>query len=173
MLNFGKYKGYILDDITDINYIKYLSDYDFYVHCEVKDSEDDHECGTYCSFKIIIQDKSEILLDSYLSSEHYYINKYPNYKLWSQLFSTNNKIEQIGIIFKNKEYFNNININPIMKVYDDDMSIFYLRLYHEDVINQVRDYLKNNRLCIFCINKLKPTNYLFHKKCYNYILKEY
>lgn len=154
MLSFGKYKGSNIKDIRNYEYIKYLSNY--YINIQCINNNNDHICNEKCLYNIDYSDTSDKYLDYYLQNKEYYIKNWPNDKLWVSLLSTDNKLEKMKLIYDNRSYFYEAAPNELMKYYESShMSIFYLKLYHDDIINQTRKFLKENNICIWSSNKFE------------------
>jgi hypothetical protein len=136
MLPFGKYAGKFISEINDIIYIRYLSQYNYYV------SDD----------KIIVSDAFSDSLDTILMNKEAYESRYEsiygvkNEKLWKLIESASNDIEKIKIIYKHRKYFELMfNFNKEL-----DFSNFYLVLYQNNIIEEARVYLRNNCICLHC-----------------------
>jgi hypothetical protein len=178
MIKFGKYKGKLINQINDHDYIKFLSNYDYEV------------CDDECQYKVCIFDRHMERLDSILLNKDAYINYWKcidesKNDVWNELEFITNSIEKIRFIYNNREYFDYEN-TKWMNNRSGKFATFYLILYHLDIIQEVRNYLKNNKICLHCGIKMpvigsNRTNgadhddwetRMFHKKCFKEIIND-
>lgn len=157
MLTFGKYRGKTIDQIKNHGYIKYLSNYDYGLYC-TKNIEHD-KCDDTCQFRLGIYDRHLQYLNHIFLNKEAYISYWNDIdtnknRIWNELEQINDKIEQIRLIYNNRDYFNYETIKWLTSQ-TRKFSTFYLILYQSDTIQEVRKYLTDKRICLHC-GKIMP-----------------
>lgn len=200
MINFGKYKGkHFTEILDDHDYIKYLSNYHYGCCCTSLEPNHD-ECDDDCQYKVLVSDKHLYELDSIMTQKDFWIRywnhinedgKYseeeiinPKNNIWNELEQISNDMEKIRIIYNNRDYFE-IECIKWQLNQNGTFATFYLILHHPEIIQDTRQYLIQNKICLYCGITMPPigssringadhndwSSRMFHKKCYKELLK--
>lgn len=198
MINFGKYKGKYINEINDYDYLKYLSNYDYGMYCVTDLDNPEHDCDDDCQYKISVDDRHLRELDHIILNKESYVtywNHVDENNKWSKEELINSKnniwneleqledIDKIRLIYNNQEYFDYGSLKWI-HAQNKTFGTFYLVLNYPDIIQEVRKYLVDSKLCLYCgykmpvigskiINGADHDDWetrMFHKKCFKEIL---
>ena len=134
---FGQYKGIKFDNIP-INFKKFYADYTIKNNCSCLDDWLECICE-YPTFEREIVNKSEDVADSILHNVELPDN-----------------VHKLQLALNYSKYLEK-------KLYDREVPCICLRLYFADFINEVRNYLKKNKICILCFNPCDKNEY--HIEC--------
>lgn len=175
-LDFGKYKNKSIDDIFKIDpfYLKYLCCYVFYY--DYDDKQINISNIVYTKLEEIIGNKESYIQQCTFLKKLQKLN-ISSIKWWDFL-ETLSKRKQIKLIYENKEEFDlfqsSFSYKPI------NFSNFWLWINKYEYIKNIKQYVKDNDICIYCFKKMPPIgtsrkngynhhdwdNRLFHKNCY-------